>query len=73
MNFESMLGEFPGYSWHVGAFPSENVPVLMEKFDEHAFLFVVQSIANGDLLGRILRVNIHLLGMGRRAEIFRHL
>ena len=73
MNFKSVLGEFPGYTWHVRALPGENVPVLTEKFDEHAFLFIVQSVADGELLGRIVRVNIHLLGMRRRAEIFRHL
>ena len=61
VNFESMLGEFPGYSWHVRTFPSEDVPVLMEKFDDHAFLFVIQSVSDGQLLRRICRVNGYLL------------
>ena len=64
MNFKGVLGEFPRYTWYVRAFLGEDVPVLTEKFDERAFLFVVQSVANGDLFSRILRVNVHLLGMG---------
>jgi hypothetical protein len=34
-----MLGEFPGYTWHVRWLQCEDVPVLTEELDDRAFLF----------------------------------
>ena len=36
--FKSVLGEFPGYAWHVCWTPGKNFLVLTEEFDECAFL-----------------------------------
>ena len=38
-NVKCVLGEFPGYSWHVGWAPCKNFPALTDELDERAFLF----------------------------------
>jgi hypothetical protein len=38
-----VLGEFAGYSWHVGWTPGKSFPALMEEFEKRAFLYGVQS------------------------------
>ena len=38
INLKGVLGEFPGYTWHVGWTPGEDFPVLSEELDERAFL-----------------------------------
>ena len=39
---QTVLSQSPGYTWHVGRFPCEDVPVLMEELDERFFLFAVE-------------------------------
>ena len=40
----------------------------MEKLDERAFLCYIQSVDYDDILCRIIRVNVHLLGVCCGAE-----
>jgi hypothetical protein len=40
---QGMLGEFPGYTYHVRWLLCEDVPVLTEELDERAFLFGGQA------------------------------
>ena len=51
INIESVLSEFPRYTWHVRRLPCKNVPVLMDELDERAFLFWIQIGADAELLG----------------------
>ena len=51
INIESVLSEFPRYTWHVRRLPCKNVPVLMDELDEHAFLFRIQIGADAKLFG----------------------
>ena len=46
-----MLSEFSRHSRHVKRFPREDVPILMDEFDERAFLFGIDTRPNGELLG----------------------
>jgi hypothetical protein len=39
-----MLNQFPRNSRHVSWLPSDDVPSFLEEFDEHKFLFGVQTI-----------------------------
>jgi hypothetical protein len=41
-----MLGDFPGYVWHIRGTPREYVGIRAEKVDEHCFLFGVEGGAN---------------------------
>ena len=45
-----MLSELRRYTWHVLWRPCEDVPILTEEFDELAFLFVVEGVADGEEL-----------------------
>ena len=51
IHMQSVLSQLPGYTWHVGGFPCEDVPILTDEFDERAFLFGVHTRPNGELLG----------------------
>ena len=51
INIESVLSEFPRYTWHVRRLPCKNVPVLTDELDERAFLFGIQVDADAELLG----------------------
>ena len=50
INIKSVLSEFPRYTWHVGWFPCEDVPILMDELDERAFLFGIQIGTDSELL-----------------------
>src|SRR5664279_3974941 len=53
VDVETVLGEFPRYTWHVGRLPCEDIPILMEELNELVFLFVLQAGTNGSFLGAI--------------------
>jgi hypothetical protein len=47
-----MLNQLPRNSWHVSRLPCKDVPIFLEKFDEHEFLFGIQIVAYVSNLGR---------------------
>ena len=49
INIESVLSEFPRYTWHVRRLPCKDVLVLMDELDERAFLFWIQISADTKL------------------------
>ena len=49
INIESVLSEFPRYTWHIRRFPCEDVPILTDELDEHAFLFGIQIGTDAEL------------------------
>jgi hypothetical protein len=50
-----MLNQFPMNSRHIIRLPCEDVPIFLEEFDEHEFLFRIQTVAYVSNLGRLLR------------------
>src|ERR1043165_3703167 len=52
-NVEPVLGEFSRHTRHVLWRPCKDVPVLTEKLDELAFLFIAESSSDQDELGRV--------------------
>jgi hypothetical protein len=52
---EFMLNQLPRDSWHVNRLPYEDVPILLEEFDERQFLFGIQGVTYVSNLGRFLR------------------
>ena len=75
VHVQSALSQFPWDTGHVRWFPCEDVPILTEKLDELAFLFVSHSCCHINHLGQIFRMDLHLLGFAGRLErrIWRHL
>src|SRR6266498_4060345 len=59
IHIKSVLSEFPRYTWHVRRLPCKNVPVLTDKLDARAFLFLIQISTDAELLGRITRNKIN--------------
>jgi hypothetical protein len=55
VEMQFVLNQFPRNSKHVSELPCEDVPILLEEFDKHKFLFGVQVIAHVSNLGRLLR------------------
>ena len=51
VDFEGVLSKFPRDTWHVRKGPRKNIPILTEKLDELAFLFVIEAGTDGGLLG----------------------
>ena len=51
INIETVLSEFPRYTWHVRRLPCKNVPVLTDELDERTFLFRIQICADAKLFG----------------------
>ena len=51
IDIESVLSEFPRYTWHVRRLPCKNVPILTDELDERAFLFGIQVGTDSELLG----------------------
>jgi hypothetical protein len=49
-----MLNQFPRNSKHVSRLPSKDVPIFLEEFDEHKFLFGIQTVAYVRNLGMLL-------------------
>jgi hypothetical protein len=49
-----MLNQFPRNSRHVSRLPYEDIPIFLEEFDKHEFLFGVQIAAYVSNLGRLL-------------------
>src|SRR4051812_12525688 len=68
INIKSVLSEFSRYR-HVGRFPCKDVPILTNEFDERAFLFRIYPSPNGELLRRITRDKIILLGIFRQLKL----
>jgi hypothetical protein len=50
-----VLNQFPRNSRHVSGLSCEDVPILLEEFDEREFLFGIQIVAYVSNLGRFLR------------------
>jgi hypothetical protein len=48
-----MLNQFPRNSRHVSRLLCEDVPIFLEEFYEHEFLFGIQTIAHVSDLGRL--------------------
>jgi hypothetical protein len=49
-----MLYQFTRNSWHVSRLPCVDVPIFLEEFDEHEFLFRAQTVpCMSDLRGFI--------------------
>jgi hypothetical protein len=46
MWFKFVLGQFSRDSWHVRRLPCEYIPIILQKLDERAFLFVVEAGAD---------------------------
>lgn len=58
-----VLSELSQYTWNVRRFPCKNVPILMDEFEVRAFLYGIQTHPNSELLGRVARREINLLGV----------
>ena len=63
IDFEGVLGKFSRDTWHVRRGPSKNIPILTEKLDEIAFLFIVEAGTDGGLLGWIVRRKLGIFGV----------
>ena len=66
---ESVLGEFPGYSWHVSWAPCEDFPALTEELDERAFLFWTEVFRHESGLGGVRRVDLMCSGVATGVEL----
>jgi hypothetical protein len=55
VQMEFVLNQFPRDSWHVSRLPCEDIPIFLEEFDEHEFLFGIQGVAYVSNHGRFLR------------------
>ena len=64
-----MLGEFSGYSWHVGWTPGENFPVLAKEFDERYFLCRAEACRYESSLRGVRRVNLVRSGVFAGVEL----
>jgi hypothetical protein len=51
------LNQFPRNSRPVNRLPCEDVPIFLEEFDEHEFLFGIQIVTYVSNLGRLLHGN----------------
>jgi hypothetical protein len=49
-----MVNQFPRNSRHSSRLPCKDVPIFLEEFDEHEFLFRIQIVAYVSNLGRLL-------------------
>jgi hypothetical protein len=58
---EFMLNQFPRDSRHVSRLPYKDVPIFLEEFDKHEFLFEIQGVAYVSNLGRFLHRQWYLL------------
>lgn len=56
-----MLDDFSLDSRLVHGFPSEDVAVILEEVDEHAFLFVRECFSDANTLGCIDGVDLDML------------
>ena len=68
-----VLGEFPGYSWHVGWTPCEDFPALTEELDERAFLYGREAFRHQSGLGGVRRVDLMRPGVTAGVELHCHL
>ena len=69
IDVECVLGEFPGYSWHVGWAPCEDFPALTEELDERAFLFRTEIFRHESGLGGVRRVDLMRSGVTAGVEL----
>ena len=69
VDVECVLGEFPGYSWHVSWAPCEYFPVLTEELDERAFLFRSEIFRHESGLGGVHRVDLMRSGVTAGVEL----
>jgi hypothetical protein len=58
---EFVLNQFPRDSQHVNRLSRKDVPIFLEEFDEHEFLFGIQGVADVRNLGRFLRRQWYLV------------
>jgi len=63
VDIEVVLGEFSWYSGHVRGLPCEDIHVFTQELDERAFLFRVQAGTDGNLLGGVSFLQVHLLSL----------
>jgi hypothetical protein len=61
VQMEFMLNQLPRDSRHVSILLSKDVPIFLEEFDEHEFLFGIQGVAYVSNLGRFLHRQWYLL------------
>ena len=69
IDVECVLGEFPGYSWHVSWAPCEDFPVLTEELEERAFLFRSEVFRHKSGLGGVRRVDLMRSGVATGVEL----
>jgi hypothetical protein len=50
-----VLYQFSKNSQHVSIFPYEDIPIFLEKFDEHEFLFRIETVPQMSDLGGLIR------------------
>ena len=68
VDVKCVLGELPGYSWHVGWAPCEDFPALTEELDERAFLFRSEIFRHETGLGGVRRVDLMRSGVTAGVE-----
>jgi hypothetical protein len=56
-----VLNQFPRNSRHVSRLPCEDVPIILEEFDEREFLFGIQIVSYVSNLGRFLHGELNCL------------
>ena len=69
VDVECVLGEFPGYSWHVSWTTCEDFPALTEELDERAFLCGREAFRHEGGLGRICWVDLMRPGVTAGVEL----
>jgi hypothetical protein len=55
VQMQLVLNQFTRDSRHVSRLPCEDIPIFLEEFDKHEFLFGIQTIAYMSHLERFLR------------------
>jgi hypothetical protein len=69
IHLELVLGQFSRDSWHFHRLPCEYVPVVLQKLDERAFLFVVVAGANVCRLALVREPEVDPFGFLGRPHI----
>lgn len=62
-DIEFVLGDVPWDAWHISWFLGEDVPILTEELDERTFLFGRKISEDLRGLGRVLGMDLDLLGV----------
>jgi hypothetical protein len=66
IDLQFVLGQFSRDSRHICRLPCEYVSVILQKLDEHAFLFVIQTGADDGNLAFISEPEVDSLGFFSR-------